>query len=207
MLSQFSEIWAVDFEFEFGGSRDAGELPRPVCLVARELRTGRLIRQWRDEFGTEPPYPISPETLFVAYYASAELGCHLALNWPMPARILDLYIEHRARYNGCPSGLGSGLVGALAARGLDSIGASEKDEMRGLILTGGPWTSDEKAAILDYCQSDVDALARLLPVMVHEGIDLPRALLRWRCAIRAISAVSVTGPKWPPPRAWCQFIS
>jgi DNA polymerase I len=180
MLSQFPEIWAVDFEFEFGRSRDAGELPRPVCLVARELRTGRLIRQWRDEFGAEPPYPISPETLFVAYYASAELACHLALNWPMPARILDLYVEHRARYNGRPSGLGNGLVGALAARGLDSIGASEKDEMRDLILTGGPWTADEKAAILDYCQSDVDALARLLPVMVHEGIDLPRALLRGR---------------------------
>ena len=84
----------------------------------------------------------------MAYYASAELGCHLALNWPMPARILDLYAEHRARYNGCPSGLSNGLVGALAARGLDSIGASEKDEMRDLILAGGPWTASEKAAIL-----------------------------------------------------------
>src|SRR5262249_21391843 len=33
--------------------------------------------------------------------------------------------------------------------------------------------------LLDYCQSDVDALARLLPEMLPE-IDLPRALLRGR---------------------------
>ena len=33
--------------------------------------------------------------------------------------------------------------------------------------------------ILDYCESDVDALARLLPAMLPQ-IDLPRALLRGR---------------------------
>jgi len=37
----------------------------------------------------------------------------------------------------------------------------------------------ERVALLDYCQSDVDALARLLPVMLP-NIDLPRALLRGR---------------------------
>ena len=100
MFSQFREIWLVDFEFEFGGSRGQGELPRPLCLVAREFRSGRIVRQWRSEFGPQPPYPTDPGVLFVAYYASAELGCHLALGWPMPARILDLYVEHRARYNG-----------------------------------------------------------------------------------------------------------
>ena len=42
-----------------------------------------------------PPYPIGPDVLFVAYFASAELGCHLALGWPLPARVLDLYAEFR----------------------------------------------------------------------------------------------------------------
>ena len=37
----FREIWAVDFEFD---AQD-GERPTPVCLVARELRSDRLIRQ------------------------------------------------------------------------------------------------------------------------------------------------------------------
>jgi len=129
-VSTVPRIWLVDFEFDFGGSHEQGELPRPLCLVAREVRSGRMVRQWRSELGPQPPYPTDPGVLFVAYYASAELGCHLALGWPMPARILDLYVEHRARYNGCPTGFGNGLVGALAAHGLDSIGAAEKDEMR-----------------------------------------------------------------------------
>jgi hypothetical protein len=37
----------------------------------------------------------------------------------------------------------------------------------------------ERLALLDYCQTDVDALAKLLPAMLPE-VDLPRALLRGR---------------------------
>jgi DNA polymerase-1 len=64
--------------------------------------------------------------------------------------------------------------------GLDTIASDEKEGMRNLILGGGPWSSLEQTAILDYCEGDVDALARLLPVMLPD-IDLPRALLRGRC--------------------------
>ena len=73
----------------------AGERQVPVCLVARELRSGRTIRLWQDQFGPTPPFPIGADVLFVAYYASAELGCFRALGWPMPARILDLFAEFR----------------------------------------------------------------------------------------------------------------
>ena len=51
--------------------------------------------------------------------------------------------------------------------------------MRQLVLRGGPWTQEERAALLDYCESDVAALARLLGKMA-DIIDLPRALLRGR---------------------------
>ncbi len=51
--------------------------------------------------------------------------------------------------------------------------------MRQLALRGGPWTQEERAALLDYCESDVAALARLLGKMA-DIIDLPRALLRGR---------------------------
>lgn len=156
-----------------------GERPEPVCLCALELRSGRLVRCWRDELGRAPPYSTGPDALFVAYFASAELGCHIALGWEQPARVLDLYVEFRNRTNGLPTASGSGLLGALAYFGLDGIGALEKDGMRELILRGGPWSADERAAILDYCESDVRALARLFPVMGPQ-IDLPRALLRGR---------------------------
>ena len=171
----YTEIWAVDFEFGI----ELGENPEPVCLVAWGLKSGRKVRLWRDQFGAAPPYATDASALFVAYYASAEIGCHLALGWPVPERVLDLFTEFRNRTNGLPTISGNGLLGALAYHGLDGIGAVEKDEMRDLVLRGGPWSDAERAAILDYCETDVSALARLLPAMLPR-IDLPRALLRGR---------------------------
>ena len=171
----FRQVWVIDFEF--GAS--PGENPEPVCLVAWELRSRRRLRLWRDEFGTAPPYPTGRDALIVAYYASAEISCHLALGWPVPERVLDLFTEFRNSTNGIPTGNGAGLLGALAYHGLDGIGTLEKDEMRALVLRGGPWSDIERARILDYCESDVAALARLLPAMLPK-IDLPRALLRGR---------------------------
>jgi DNA polymerase I len=174
-ITAFTEIVLVDFEF----TSTPGDRPGPVCLVARELRSGRTIRLWRDQFGPTPPYSTDKHTLFVAYYASAELGCHRVLGWPMPERVLDLFTEFRDRTNGLPTVAGAGLLGALSHFGLDNIGGTEKDAMRSLILAGGPWSEQERAAILDYCESDVVALERLLSAMLP-GIDLPRALLRGR---------------------------
>jgi hypothetical protein len=175
VLGAFREVVAVDFEF----TAAAGERPVPVCLVAHELRSGCRFRIWQDQFGPAPPYATGPDVLFLAYYASAELGCYRVLGWPMPERILDLFTEFRAHTNGLDTPAGKGLLGALAYFGLDAMGATEKDEMRALVLRGGPWSADERAAILDYCAGDVDALVRLLAAMAPR-IDLPRALLRGR---------------------------
>jgi len=153
----YRSVVAVDFEFEFGGhisfadASRSGERPRPVCLVARDLRTGRTWRLWRDELGPAPPFPIGPDALFVAFYASAELGCFRALARRRPANILDLFTEFRGRTNGVPTPAGAGLVGALTYFGLDGVGAQEKDELRALVLRGGPWSEQERAAIHEYC--------------------------------------------------------
>jgi len=178
-------VVVADFEFEFGGhdsfeaASRSGERPHPVCMVARELRTGQGWRLWCDEFGPIPPFPIGSDAVFVAFYASAELNCFHALGWPKPANILDLFAEFRDRTNGLTTPAGAGLVGALTYFGLDTIGAQEKDELRKRILAGGPWSASERAAILDYCATDIDALERLLPAMLPR-IDLPHALLRGR---------------------------
>ena len=190
----YREIWVVDFEF----SALPGERPDPVCLVAWELRSGRKIKLWQDQFGPAPPYPIDASVVFVAYYASAELGCHRVLGWPMPARILDLFVEFRDRTNGLPTSNGAGLIGALAYFGLDSIGAVDKQEMRALVLRGDPWTGEERAAILDYCDGDVAALARLLPAMLPR-LDLPHALVRGRY-MAAVAAMEHAGIPISVPR-------
>jgi DNA polymerase-1 len=168
-------VVVVDFEFIAA----AGERPVPVCMVAHELRSGQRWRLWQDQLGLTPPYPTGPDVLVVAYYASAELGCYRALGWPTPTCILDLFVEFRNYTNGRQLPSGAGLIGALAYFGIDNIGAIEKEEMRKLIMGGGPWSETERVAILDYCESDVLALERLLPAMLPH-IDMPRALLRGR---------------------------
>jgi DNA polymerase I len=156
----YREIWCVDFEFQVS----PGSRPTPVCLVAREIRSGRLLRMGANELSclTTPPYAVGPDALFVAYFASAELGCHRALGWPMPARILDLYAEFRCQRSGLPTPCGFSLLGALAYHGLDGLASTAKESMRALILRPGGHTADECRAILDYCQTDVDALTALL---------------------------------------------
>lgn len=171
----FREVWCCDFEF----GALPGELPEPRCAVFRELRSGSLLRLWREDFSITPPVRLGPDSLFVAYYASAELGCFLRLDWPLPVNVLDLYAEFRWLISGLTPPCGHGLLGALACFGLDGMATNEKESLRQLALRGGDYSTAERTALLDYCQSDVDALARLLPTMLPR-LDLPRALLRGR---------------------------
>ena len=159
--------------------------------MAKDLCTGQTWRLFRGEFDGAPPFPIGRDALFVAYYASAELGYFKALGWAMPANVLDLFVEFRNRANGLTPPAGFSLIGALAYFGLDSIGATEKDDMRTLVLGGGPWSDGERAAISEYCASDVAALERLLPAMLPQ-IDRPRALLRGRY-MKAAAAMEWNG--------------
>src|SRR5688500_13104738 len=129
-LSDFREVWLCDFEF----SAPPGERPKPLCLVAREFRSGRTVRQWLDSPASQPPFDIESSSLFVAYYASAELGCFLALNWPMPAKTLDLFAEFRCLTSGLTVPCGNSLLGALTYFGLDGIAATEKESMRQLAI-------------------------------------------------------------------------
>ena len=175
MLSSFREIVTADFEF----SAAPGERPVPLCLVAHELRSGRHLRVWRDQFGPRPPYATGADVLFIAYYASAEFGCYRVLGWPMPERVLDLYVEFRNHTNGLTTPAGNSLLGALTFFGLDAVGVNEKKELQQAIGNDtwqGHYTPEE---ILDYCARDVAALSKLLTVMLPQ-IDLPRALLRGR---------------------------
>ena len=173
LLRQFRQVWAIDFEF----SAPDGERPTPVCLVAREYFSNRLVRLFADDMRDQPPFPNDEDVLIVAYFSSAEIGCYLALGWDLPKRILDLWVEQRARTNGRVARCG--LLDTLEFYGLDSIAGIQKIEMRELAMRGGSYTPSERRALLDYCQSDVDSLVRLLPAMLPK-IDLPRALLRGR---------------------------
>jgi DNA polymerase-1 len=188
MMPAFDEIWFVDFEFR----GEAGDPPEPVCMVANEWFTGREIRLWEDELRrrSSPPYRCDRRVLFVSYIATAELVCHLALGWELPAVVLDLFVEFRRETNGKHLPAGRGLLGALTYYEISGIDPSEKKEMINLILRGG-WSSEERRAILDYCHSDVGGLRALFPAMLPT-IDWPRALLRGRY-MRALTDIEWAG--------------
>ena len=178
-LERFKEIWLLDTEF----SAPPGHLPRVVCVVARELRSGQLIRLWEHELASRwPPYSIGPDSLLVAYFASAEWQAHLSLGWALPDNVLDLYIEFMWLTNGVKRDHKSArksLLGALQYFGARGISSDVKDAWRDRIQRLGPWTLEEKDGILDYCQSDVDALGVLLPRMLPE-IEIDGAIHRGR---------------------------
>lgn len=188
-LSRFREVWFLDYEFRFNG--DGGN-PVPICLVAREMRSNELHKVWLNEQKplTKLPYAIDKDALVIAYYSTAEMLCHLALGFELPINILDLYVEFRCLTSGLTTLYGHSLLGCLAYFGLNGIDASEKESMRQLIINNTSWSDKEKTEILDYCQSDVDALFNLLPAMLPK-IDLDRALLRGR-AMRAFARIEQT---------------
>jgi DNA polymerase-1 len=168
----------IAFDFEFGAL--PGERPSPRCVVARELRTGQEWRVWLDGEARECPYPVGPRVLFIAYYASAEIGCHLALGWPLPENVIDLYVEYRNSgniFSASARGKRGGLLDALRAYGQHAIDDEEKSSMRELAMRGPPYTEDEANALMAYCATDVDGTARLFRAM-SGGISITYALLR-----------------------------
>jgi hypothetical protein len=86
LLDRYKEVWFIDFEFH----APPGERPEPLCMVAQELWSGRRLALWADELKalSRAPFDTGRSSLVVSFYASAEMGCFLALGWE-PARFFD----------------------------------------------------------------------------------------------------------------------
>jgi DNA polymerase-1 len=162
-------IWDTEFQTEPPGNR-----PVPVCVTARELRSGQEWQQFQGGFTSRPPFPIDAETLFIGFYNSAEIGFHKALGWAEPAHQIDLYIEFRNLTNGLWLPHGSGLTGALSHFNLDY--SADKSGMIEVINRGN-YTPQDVRDIKHYNWVDMDATARLLAAMADK-LDLDRALYR-----------------------------
>ncbi|MCZ6624950.1 MAG: DNA polymerase I, partial [Deltaproteobacteria bacterium] len=166
-------------------------------MVAIEMTTGRLIRWFVEELREHkaPPFPVDDSALWVSWFATAELGCHLVLSWAFPQRILDLYVEFSNLRNGKVRHSKPKLLEAMQHFGLDSMLAQEKKAMRELAQRGGPYTDSERRDLLDYCEQDVRCLVQLLPLIMKniKGNDFGRALLRGQslCDVARIEAVGV----------------
>jgi hypothetical protein len=144
----FQEIWVVDTEYYPGPGLNnggvEGDPPTPLCLVAHEMRSGRTVRQWQDEFGPFPPYRLDNDALFFGYMLSAEYGTHLARGWGEPACAIDAYIEFRHYVNDGSIKSGDREKGFYSINGAlryfleDEIDLARKEEVRDRIKRGPP---------------------------------------------------------------------
>ena len=200
----FDRIWCVDFEYFTGDS--GGDAPRPICMVAIDLFSGDTVREWL--WNAAPrrcPISLDSRSLYVSYYAAAEITCHLALGWELPARVLDLQAEFRAWTNGrdryrsdaekeaLKKNERHSLLACMFAFGLgaDANTAGYKDQWREVCIRGGPFSDDERHGILEYCETDVVALTKLFP-RVAKFVDPGPALLRGRY-MKTVAAIERLG--------------
>ncbi len=163
----FRKFYAVDFEY----SGSDGEIPNIVCMVVQDLRSGEVSRHWQDDLQKmkTPPFETGEDIALVCYFAPAEVQSMLALGWDLDVSIIDLFAEFRCQTNGNPNVGRKSLVSALQFNGLDHLIPEEKDSMRDLILSGGPWSKGQRSAILAYCEQDVVALGPLLNAMLKRA--------------------------------------
>jgi hypothetical protein len=169
-----------------------------------EWRTGECYRLWTDELLAlrEPPWPHGPDTLFVAYNCTAELGCFMALHWPLPVHVLDLLIEYRQFANGrIYKEESRELIQVMARHGLALKDPPNKEEMYRLILTGGPFSSKQRQNILDYNWTDIVMLQTLLPWLLERMPgNLELSLYHGRYTIPAAltmrTGIPVDGKLW-----------
>ena len=129
--------------------------------------------------GTLPALSARHSALIISYGLAAEFGCHFA--WAgasRPARSTR-WLSFATTPTTAAIAIAA-LVGALRFFGLDSLDLAHKKSMRDRILQGPPFTEQEKREILDYCEDDVRALARLLPRLLPTIRSWPHALHRGR---------------------------
>ncbi len=183
LYERFRQIWCWDTEF----IPVPGWRVKPVCLAATEIKTSQSVVLWVNE-DQRPNNPLNfgPDSLHVVYSATAELGFALALGWPLPYNVLDLWVERRNLTNGHTDCAGNpvptDLVTTCHSYGIyDTISIENKEAMRDCILQGPPFTPEETNKVLDYCRGDVKMLQDLLAMMLPEIVNLDQSLHRGRC--------------------------
>jgi DNA polymerase I len=202
----FKAVAVVDFEYEVA----AGGLPTVLCMVAyildEFLRLVRVIRLWRDDFGSKPPFDIGPDALMVAYSAWAEMTCFLRLNWSFPEYVLDLHTAYLATSNVLEpydydetkrKKLGKSLPVACRAYGIEGWERFDKSTVAEDIGAGN-WRQWGRETVFAYCEEDVRKTVELLCAMVrgvnrHEPIDVARVLHWSNYSAKAIARIQARG--------------
>jgi hypothetical protein len=193
MWPYFREIVTCDTEYEIG----TGERPVPVCVVAKELISGRGF-EFPGSIWADVAICVRPRRFvyrLLRLRRTRYLSCvELADARAHPRSFLRISRSHQRTADV----RGRRFVGRADLFGLDGMAAAEKRELQEA-LGAGTWPGRfMPKEILDYCQFDSDALERLLAAVWSE-IDLLRGRFpprwngmacrlmprRWRACARA----------------------
>ena len=171
-FGSFTSIWIV----VVAASRRPGEAPIPVAIAALDVVTGRVLEIGMPKLRgvRHAPFSTGPKALVVSIDTSELVGCHLALGWRVPERIVDLLIEAKNTSNGQTRILVGGIAGAALAFGQPTAG---------LLVNGSS---------PGQLRQRLEGVHRLFRAM-RSSLDLGRALLRGRylCAVARIEAVGL----------------
>jgi hypothetical protein len=202
----FSQVVVCDFEYEVAD----GNLPDVLCMVAyvldENLRHVRTIKMWRGEFGTEPPFDIGPDTLFVAYSAWAEMTCFMTLGWKFPVHIFDQHTAYLAASNILlphdpeeqkRKRQSKGLNAACRSFGIGGWEDLDKPQMA-KDIGEGRWREYGQQAVYEYCEEDVDNSTKLLRRQLQGSNIYPPAnpalVIHWsEYSAKAVAQIQARG--------------
>jgi hypothetical protein len=205
VTDNFKTVVVVDFEYEV----PTGGLPTVLCMVAyilnEHLELVHVIRLWRDEFGSKPPFDIGPSAVFVAYSAWAEMTVFLRLGWPFPEHILDLHTAYLAVSNVLEpydsdeprKRQGKDLKTACRAYGIYGWERFDKSTIAADIGNGN-WRKWGYETTFDYCEEDVRRTLELLRAILrgnarHSPIDVPRVLHWSNYSAKCVAQIQARG--------------
>jgi hypothetical protein len=181
-------VVVCDFEFaenKFG-------YPAVRCVAFHDLTTGKQGTLWVDSL-TSIPLVFSGDYVMIAFAAKAELSCFLALGWPFPPQVLDLFFLYKRVINGDPTNKGSGLFPALESYKINyRYNETEKHHFQMLAADlNHQYTEKEKTDLQAYCYEDVRATALLYLAMAEEG--LPPNAYHWGEYAKAQTVMELEG--------------
>ena len=167
----FNHIVVFDTEYR----QPAGENPTVVCMVLKDIITGRCHRLKGKELRLFP-FPIDDNTLFVAHYAVAEISSMLSLGFKKPNFIFDTLVEDKKLRWGKVDGQRFGLLDSCRHYGIkETMSVQYKESMRKLVMGNEKYTTQQMKDILDYCEEDVlnteDLFIKILKEHDREGSD------------------------------------
>ena len=83
VFDNFKNVVVYDYEFKITD----GNPPSPVCVVYKELHSQKIIKQWLLNEVPRSPFN-SSDTLYIAHFSNAEVGCDIALGYEKPKYIV-----------------------------------------------------------------------------------------------------------------------